>query len=248
VWLDCVDCCAADQLFVGAGTGAPDLIMEEAGLVNVFANTNGSWACVNVTDVVAADADLMVVVDASWDSAVAKIEFMHNHSSFCTARVVREAAYITIPFSASTLGPRNGAAALDMASVALHLTGGGAPLNFKSGVSFIDPDHLQNLTTALRCPFSASTTASPELVGAADSSNGDDDDEGQGLLIGLCVAAGVAVVIFVLLAVVINRERGGAPIFTPLENGNVEDDTVVHSSFPMPSGSTHKGKHATTAL
>merc|ERR1719230_1797699 len=29
VWLDCVDCCEPNQLFVGAGEGAPNLIMLE---------------------------------------------------------------------------------------------------------------------------------------------------------------------------------------------------------------------------
>ena len=36
----------------------------------------------------------MVVVDASWDPAITKIDFMHNHSGFCDARFVQRADYM----------------------------------------------------------------------------------------------------------------------------------------------------------
>ena len=44
-----------------------------------------SWACVTLTDVVAADPDVMIVVAAAFDPAIEKIDFMHNHSLFCSA-------------------------------------------------------------------------------------------------------------------------------------------------------------------
>ena len=136
VWLDCVGCCSPGQLFIGAGSGAPNLIMQEAGLTNVFADVDDSWSCQNISTIIAADPDVMVVVDAAWDPALAKIDFMHNHTEFCGARFVQKADYILIPFSASTLGPRNGAAALDMASAAIHVITGEATMNFQSGVDF----------------------------------------------------------------------------------------------------------------
>ena len=155
VWLDCVDCCkdeGPNMLFVGAGDGAPNLIMQEAGLSNVFATASGSWSCVNESTVLAANPDVMIVVDASWDTAITKIEHLHNHTLFCAAPFVQHASYITIPFSASTLGPRNGAATLDMVSAALHVTTGSAMMNFESGVSFLSPALLEGKTAALRCP------------------------------------------------------------------------------------------------
>ena len=46
---------------------------------------------------------------------------MHNHSEFCNAHYVKNADYIKFPFSASTVGPRVGAAALDMVGAALKV-------------------------------------------------------------------------------------------------------------------------------
>ena len=55
VWLDCVECCKdgdgnyiRDEVFVGAGGGAPNLIMKESGLTNVFESETGSWSCVKI--------------------------------------------------------------------------------------------------------------------------------------------------------------------------------------------------------
>ena len=46
---------------------------------------------------------------------------MHNHTEFCNAHYVKNADYIKFPFSASTVGPRVGAAALDMVGAALKV-------------------------------------------------------------------------------------------------------------------------------
>ena len=159
IWLDCVGCCGDDQLFIGAGAGAPSLIMQEAGLTNIFAGVDESWSCQNISTILDADADVMVVVDAAWDSAIEKIDFIHNHSGFCDARFVKRADYIKIPFSASTLGPRNGAAALDLASAAIHVTTGNVMMDHESGVSFFDPVMLQNRTANLMCPINPENVA-----------------------------------------------------------------------------------------
>ena len=162
VWLDCVSCCSnqtvypGEWAFVGSGGGAPHLIMNESGLTNAFADRENSWACVKLEEIVAADPDVMIVVDASFDPALEKIEFMHNHSLFCNSRFVRQADYIKVPFSASTLGPRNGAAALDIVSAALHVITGSMELNGESGVDFFDPLMLADRTKDLKCPVDPS--------------------------------------------------------------------------------------------
>ena len=104
-------------------------------------------------DIIDADPDVFVIVDASWDSAVGKIDYLHNHSDYCNLRAVQEAEYIKIQFSASTLGPRNGVAALDMVSAAMHLHTGDAVLNFQSGVDFFEDEFLKDHTANLKCPY-----------------------------------------------------------------------------------------------
>jgi len=153
VWLDCVDrCCSEDgQVFVGAGMGAPNMLMREAGLENVFKNTDGNWACVNVTDIVAADPDLLVVVDASWDSAVSKLKWLYNHSSFCNLGAMKAARFVHVPFSATTLSPRNGPAALDLAIAALHVRSNTLTAGRDSGVSSFNPAQLESDVEGLAC-------------------------------------------------------------------------------------------------
>lgn len=216
VWFDCIGCCDDDQLFVGAGAGAPNLIMQEAGMINVFSQLDGSWACVDIPTIMAAEPDVMIVVDAMWDTAVEKIVFLHNHSAFCTAGFVQHADYIIIPFSASTLGPRNGAAALDMASATIHLITGSVRMDFESGVSFFDPQILMNRTANLQCPFS--------LKHAVDTNS-------PSTLPGWAIAVIVVAVILFLAAAVFalimyRQERVGKPIFVNLKEF---PNATVHS-------------------
>ena len=119
ILLDGIGCDSDDtKLFVGAGAGSVNLILNASGLTNLFAHLPGSYACVDADEVFSANPDVLVIVEASWDSALNKIDYMHNHTDFCRARFVQQAEYVTIPFSASALGPRNGAAALDLVAAA----------------------------------------------------------------------------------------------------------------------------------
>ena len=71
--------------------------------------------------IIDASPDVLIIVEASWDSAINKIDYMHNSSAWCNAPFVQKADYIKIPFSASALGPRNGAAALDLVTARSRL-------------------------------------------------------------------------------------------------------------------------------
>ena len=169
VWLDCMPddmegnggCCRdgrpgwdpSKTIFVGGGHGGPNIIMEESGLINAFADKPDSWYCVSIDEIIAADPDVFVIVDANWDNAMKKIDYLHNHTGFCGMRAVQQADYIKIQFSASNLGPRNGVAALDMVNAAIHVTTGADTLNFNSGVGFFEKNELLTKTENLRCPL-----------------------------------------------------------------------------------------------
>lgn len=160
VWLDCVGrCCQVpegqeEQVFVGAGKGAPNMLMQEAGLTNVFADKDGNWVCVNVSEIVDANPDVIVVVDAAWDTAIDKIKYLYDDAEFCKLEVLRAARFISIPFSATTLSPRNGPAALDLAVAALHVRTGSQTATKQSGVGSFSPYFLQAQTSCQRCPLS----------------------------------------------------------------------------------------------
>ena len=150
----------------------------------------------------------MIIVDAAWDTAISKIDYLHNRSDFCDARVVQQADYITIPFSASTLGPRNGAAALDMVAAAIHVTTGDATMNFQSGVDFFDNEMLTEHTASLRCPF----------VQKTEKTLYKDKDTIPAWTTALIVVACLLCVLFFALAFgMYLREKQGKPIFLTLE-------------------------------
>ncbi len=50
-------CSALAPRYVGAGTGPPQLLMQEAGLTNVFGHLDGNWKCVNESDIISAAPD-----------------------------------------------------------------------------------------------------------------------------------------------------------------------------------------------
>jgi iron complex transport system substrate-binding protein len=156
VWLDCLTCCTVEkdkeaQLFVGGGLGSPNMLMNEAGLDNAFANKAGNWVCVNESDIIAAAPDVMIIIDASWDPALDKITWLYNHSGFCDTDVVKGARFVQVPFSASTLSPRNGPAALDLAIASLHVRTGSSTAVRESGVSSFNPASFQQHTKGLKC-------------------------------------------------------------------------------------------------
>ena len=149
---------------IGVGFGAHNLVMKSAGLTNMYADhttdpSEGGYVCLNGSGVLAKakDAHVMVLIDAAWSSKLGKVDWLHNHSELCKAPVVQHANYITVPFSASTLGPRNGAAALDMVSAVIQVSTGDSTMNFQSGVGIFEPPELAARTASLRCPVDVTT-------------------------------------------------------------------------------------------
>ena len=132
------------------------MLMQEAGLKNIFSNKAGNWVCVNKRDIVAAAPDVIITVDAAWDTALKKINWLYNDTAFCQMDALRGARFVSIPFSASTLSPRNGPAAHDLALAALHVRLGTLTASRQSGVSSVNPHMLQLQTKNSKCPLQMS--------------------------------------------------------------------------------------------
>ncbi len=88
--------------FVGAGHGGPQLIVDAVGATNIFAGLDGGWADGSWEKVVAADPDVIVLADASWDTAKSKIAYLEKDPVLSKLRAVKEHRFVTIPFSEST--------------------------------------------------------------------------------------------------------------------------------------------------
>lgn len=102
------------QPYVGAGIGAPAMIMRELGWQNVFAGIDDTWASVSWEEVVAADPELIVLVDAGWNPASKKkAELAAGPAKDVDA--VRQQRYLTIRFPATEAGVANAEAVRSLA-------------------------------------------------------------------------------------------------------------------------------------
>ncbi|MFD1815591.1 ABC transporter substrate-binding protein [Rhodococcus gannanensis] len=103
-----------DVPYVGANGGGPQLIIDAVGATNIFAGLDGSWVDGNWETVLAANPDVIVLADASWDTAEQKKAYLRSDPALKDLTAVREDRFVVLPFSTTTPGPRliDGASAL----------------------------------------------------------------------------------------------------------------------------------------
>jgi len=214
ILLDGVGCGGDDEkLFVGAGEGSVNMILESAGMTNLFGDKEGSYACVTADEIIALNPEVLLLNEASWDTTLNKIDHLHNSSAWCAAPFVQRADYIKIPFSASALSPRNGAAAVDLVSVATHLLTGATTINLKSGVDAFDPNMLVSRTANLLCPLSL-TDMKYSGVSAPPPAPDDSDDLPAWAIALIAVFCSLFVLVLAGACYMFAREKQGKPIFT----------------------------------
>ncbi len=92
--------------FVGTCCGGPALILDAVGARNVFADVDGSWANVSWEQAVAADPDVVVLVDAGWDTAGSKLAYAEKSRALRDLQAFREQRVVALPFSDTTPGVR----------------------------------------------------------------------------------------------------------------------------------------------
>lgn len=241
VWLDCVGRCCSDntgeKVFVGGATGAPAMLMQEAGLRNIFSNKVGNWVCVNKQDIVAAAPDVIIAVDAAWDTAMQKVNWIYNDTAFCQMDAVRGARFVSIPFSASTLSPRNGPAAHDLALAALHVRLGTLTASRQSGVSSFNPHMLQLQTKNSKCPLQMSAVVYDNDDRGNDDNADKNDNDSLALGLGLGLGIGLPVAALILGAGAWLWWRSKKPSSPP---GNEASGVVIGQPVGGPAGDEGK--------
>ncbi len=105
-----------DMPYVGAGIGAPQMILDAVGLENVAADVHDTWTSMSWEQVVADDPDVIVLVDATWNSAEDKIARLEANPATAELTAVREHRFLTVPFPATEAGVRNVDAVVDLAA------------------------------------------------------------------------------------------------------------------------------------
>jgi iron complex transport system substrate-binding protein len=96
-----------DTPYVGAGIGAPQMIMAAAGLTNIFASVQDTWTSAGWESVVAANPSVIVLIDATWNTADTKIANLRANPATAGLDAVLNDRFIVLPFAASEAGIRN---------------------------------------------------------------------------------------------------------------------------------------------
>ena len=102
--------------YVGAGSSAPAMIMEALGLQNIYADIDEGWTSASWEAIVDANPDVIVLVDAAWNSADQKKQLLAENPITSQLDAVINKRYLVIPFPASEAGVRNVPATADMAA------------------------------------------------------------------------------------------------------------------------------------
>lgn len=105
----------SDIPYVGAGIGAPQMILETVGLENIAGDVEDTWTSMAWEEIVDADPDVLVLVDATWNSAEDKIARLEENPATSRLTAVQEERYLTVPFPATEAGVRNADAVADLA-------------------------------------------------------------------------------------------------------------------------------------
>ncbi|HEX5334158.1 MAG TPA: putative F420-0 ABC transporter substrate-binding protein [Cellulomonas sp.] len=115
----------SDTPYVGAGIGAPQMIMDAVGITNIFEGVHDTWTPVGWEQVVAADPDVIVLVDATWNTAAKKIDLLEQNPATSQLTAVREHRYLKVPFPSTEAGVRNVDAAVSLSEQLAALNSAG---------------------------------------------------------------------------------------------------------------------------
>lgn len=104
----------SDIPYVGAGIGAPQMVMEALGLTNIAADVDDTWTPMGWEHIVANNPDVIVLVDATWNSAETKIKRLESNPVTSRMHAVKSKQYLTIDFPASEAGVRSAPATVNL--------------------------------------------------------------------------------------------------------------------------------------
>jgi iron complex transport system substrate-binding protein len=113
----------SDTPYVGAGIGAPQLVLETVGLENIAGDLDATWAPFNWEAVVDADPDFIVLVDATWNNVAKKIGILEANPATANLTAVKEQRYLIVPFAAGEAGVRSVEAAVSLNEQIAELDG-----------------------------------------------------------------------------------------------------------------------------
>ncbi len=112
----------SDTPYVGAGTGAPQMVLDAIGLRNIAGDIEGGWTALSWEAVIEADPSVIVLVESDWGSAEKKIAQLEGNPATAQLTAVLGQRYLIVPFAASEAGVRSVSAASDLSAQLAGLT------------------------------------------------------------------------------------------------------------------------------
>lgn len=93
-----------DAPYVGAGSGAPQLVLDAAGLTNVASDIDETWTTMSWEAMAASDPDVIVLVDAPWHTAASKIDRLRANPATAQLPAVAQERFVIVPFPIAEAG------------------------------------------------------------------------------------------------------------------------------------------------
>jgi iron complex transport system substrate-binding protein len=104
-----------DVPYVGAGIGAPQLLLDTVGLSNIAGGIAQTWSPFSWEAVIDANPDVIVLIDADWNTAESKKAMLESNPATAQLDAVVHHRYLVLPFAASEAGVRSVSAAASLA-------------------------------------------------------------------------------------------------------------------------------------
>lgn len=96
-----------DEPYVGAGIGAPAMLMDAAGLRNAFADEHNTWTSASWEKVAELDPDVLVLIGSPGNTVEDKIALLRSNPVTSTMDAVIDERFLTLDFAAAEAGVRN---------------------------------------------------------------------------------------------------------------------------------------------
>ena len=86
--------------------GGPALVAKTAGLQSISADVEGTWVDLAWERVVAAEPEVILLIEAGWSTAQEKRDYMENDPVLSQLTAVKDGRFVVVPFSETLLGMR----------------------------------------------------------------------------------------------------------------------------------------------
>jgi len=96
-----------DEPYVGAGIGAPAMLMQAAGLKNAFADEHNTWMSASWEKVAEINPDVLVLIGSPGNTVEDKIALLTSNPVTKTMDAVVNKRFVSLDFAAAEAGVRN---------------------------------------------------------------------------------------------------------------------------------------------